>query len=89
VTSRLRDVVVTGIALTVLITILLAINPQLREETAEVVFDAQFDTLRSVVNQVAASTFGTALGYAGDNTYLFTFLVAACVLVVLMVKVLL
>lgn len=87
VTRKIRDFVVTAIALIVLFAMLLSINPDLRERVTRMVTDGQVSGVPSTISYMAESGFAVAKGYAGDNTYLFTFLVAACVFFVLMLKV--
>ena len=66
---------------------LVTIDPRLGERATQVVTDPQLQSARGTVQQVTGSAFMVVRGYAGDNTYLFTFLVAACCFVVLMLKV--
>ena len=51
------------------------------------VSDREFAVVRSTISRAASSAFAVVQGYTGDNTYLVTFLVAACIFVVLMLKV--
>jgi len=87
VTRKIRDLVVSGVTILVLCVILMAINPQLRERVTGLASDREFSGVRSAVSFAVSSTVGLVQGYAGDNTYLFTFFIAACVFVVLMLKV--
>ena len=77
----------TAIALVVLCGLLIAISPRLRERAAQVVAHPEWDVFEGKVMHVAVSSMALVHGYADGHTYLFTFLVAACVLVVLMLKV--
>lgn len=88
-TRRIRNFVVTGVGLTILFAVLLAVDPRLRDRATQMVVDREFHAVQSTISQAVAMTTGVAGDYAGDNTYMVTFLVAACVLVVLMLKALL
>jgi hypothetical protein len=66
---------------------LMSINPDLRQHAEQMAAHPDLDSLRGTVTHAIVSGMGVFQGYAGDNAYLFTFLVAACVLVVLMLKV--
>lgn len=87
VPRKIRDFVVTACALLALFAMLVSINPRLRERTAQMVSDREFEAVRSTVSQATFSVLSLVQGYAGDNAYLFTFLVAACIFFVLMQKV--
>ena len=82
-----RDFVISFAALLVLTAALVSISPRLRERAAQVVTDPQLESATGTVQQLAGSAVLMLRGYAGENTYLFTFLVAACCFVVLMLKV--
>ena len=88
-TRKIRDFVVTAIGLIVLCGILLSISPDLRERATRMVSDRQFGVVHSAVTHVATSAVETTKGFAGDNTYLFTYLIAGCVFFLLMLKVVL
>jgi hypothetical protein len=89
VTPRIRDFVVTTIGLLALCGVLLTISPDLRERATRLVSDRQFGVVHSAVNHVARTAYEATRGFAADNTYMFSFLVAACVFFVLMLKVVL
>ncbi len=84
---KIRDLVFSGIALLVLFGMLVSINPRLRERTQQMVTDPNWDSLRGTVVQAVVSSASFVHGYADHHLYLFTFLVAACVFFVLMLKV--
>ena len=84
---KARDLVISIAALVVLTAGLVSLNPRLRERAAQIATDPQWESASGTVQQVAGSAVLMLRGYAGDNTYLFTFLVAACCFVVLMLKV--
>ncbi len=77
----------TVVTLLVLFAALASINPRLRERTQEIAVNPQWESLRGTVVHAVVSSTSIVHGYAGDNTYMVTFLVAACVFVVLMLKV--
>jgi hypothetical protein len=87
VTRKIRDFVLSAIAIIALFAMLLSINPDLRERVTRLVSDRQFSVVSSAVTHVTGSAVDIAQGFAGDNTYLFAFLVAACVFFGLMLKV--
>ena len=84
---KIRDLVFTGIALVVLFGMLVSINPPLRERTREMVENPQWEPLRVALTQTVLSGTAFVHGYADHHLYLFTFLVAAVVFFVLMLKV--
>lgn len=86
VTRKIRDFAVSAIALLALLGLLLSISPDLRERVTRLASDRQFGVVQTAVSHVATVAFGATRGFAGDNTYLFGFLVTACVFFLLMVK---
>lgn len=84
---KVRDFVLSALAILTLAGLLLATSPDLRERAVRMTTDPQFDFFRGAAAQAFASSFGIVQGYAGDNNYLFVFMIAACVFVVLMLKV--
>jgi hypothetical protein len=86
VTRKIRDFAVSAIALLALFGMLLSINPDLRERVTRLASDRQFVVVQSAVSHVATVAVEATRSFAGNNTYLFGFLVAACVFFVLMVK---
>jgi hypothetical protein len=87
VPRKVGDFVAASLALAVLFVMLISISPQLRERTQQVVSNPQGSALRGTVTHAFVSGMAVVHGYAGDNTYMVTFLVAACVFTVLMLKV--
>lgn len=88
-TRHLRDIIVSVAALSLLCLLLVSISPRLRERAVELGSGdstRHFELGRSIVGHALETTLGTASGYAVSNTYLFVFLVFACVLFVLMVR---
>ncbi len=86
VTRKIRDFAVSAVALLALFGLLLSINPDLRERVTRLASDGQFAVVQSAVSHVVTVAVEATTGFAGDNTYLFGFLVAACVFFVLMAK---
>ena len=84
---KISDLIVTVLALLVLFVMLISINPDLRERTRQFVAHPQGDALQSTITHAFVSGAAVVHGYAGENTYMVTFLVAACLLTVLMLKV--
>jgi len=74
-------------ALLVLFAILVSINPRLRERTEQAVSNPQWESASGTITLAITSGMAVVHGYAGENTYLFTFLIAAVVFTVLMLKV--
>jgi hypothetical protein len=86
---QLRDIVMSLTALLLLGLMLISINPRLRERASEfggAGGSQQMDAARGVIGHAMEKTLGLTSGYAADNTYLFVFLVVACVLFVLMLR---
>jgi hypothetical protein len=87
VPKKVRDVVYTVVALTILAGLLMWVSPDLREEVTDSQADQQVAYVQAMAMHAFASTLGVVQGYAGDNNYLFVFMVAACVFVALMLRV--
>ena len=77
----------TVVTMVVLFGTLVSINPRLRERAYQFISNPQQDDVSGAVSQTLMSGTSIVRGYAGDNTYMVTFLIAACVFVVLMLKV--
>jgi hypothetical protein len=87
VSRKIRDLILTSLALLVLFAMLISINPDLRERTRQFVANPQNNALQGTVTHAMTSGVAVVHDYAGENTYLVTFLIAACVFTVLMLKV--
>lgn len=87
VSRKISDLIVTSLALLVLFAMLISINPDLRERTRQFAADPQGSALQATITHGMMSGIAVIHGYAGDHTYLFTFLIAACLFTVLMLKV--
>lgn len=87
VPRKIRDIGFTLIALLVLFGMLVSINPNLRERTKMIIEDPQWDSVRdTLVNSIVSGAI-FAQGYADHHLYMVSFLIAACVFFVLMLKV--
>jgi hypothetical protein len=87
VPRKLSDVALTGFAVIALIVLLVLISPPLREQVEHVFMESAWDVPYGMLSNTLQSGFAIVHDFAGDNTYLFTFLIAACVFFVLMIKV--
>jgi len=88
-TRQIRDLVVTLAALGVLFTMLITIDPRLRDRAGALtggVGNQQWETSRYAVHETMGTAVSLVSGYANDNIYLFAFLVVAAVLFVLMLR---
>ena len=84
---RSRDLVATIAALLVLFGVLVWVSPQVRERVTEFTGNSQeWVVPGNAVTTMFVSATGWVSTYASDNTYLFSFLVVAVVLFVLMVR---
>jgi hypothetical protein len=84
--KRFRETVIALAALAILLVMMLSINPRVRERAGDVTSSMQWDTSSTVVQHTFDSVITMMTSYAGDNVYLFAFLVAACLLFVLMLR---
>lgn len=87
VSRRVTDIGATVLAVLVLVAILASVDANVRDHLQEFVSNPQWDSMRGTVTNAVMSGFGVVHGYSSDNTLLFVFTVAACVFVVLMLKV--
>jgi hypothetical protein len=88
-TRQIRDVVLTLAALGVLFTTLISMEPRLRDRAGQLtggVSSEQLAASRQVIDSTMGSAASIFSGYANDNAYLFSFLVVAVVLFVLMLR---
>ena len=86
---RIRDVVVTLVAVCVLFALLMAVNPQVRERMGQVSGDVQtqkWDSREGPVGTLVQTAVSTTSEYASDNPILFPFVAVAAVLFVLMLR---
>jgi uncharacterized protein YjeT (DUF2065 family) len=87
VPRKLRDFILTTITLVLLVAGMASLSPQLRERTVQMVTEPGWKTLRTMTTVAVYSGFGYVGDYADYHIYLFTFLVAACVFAVLMMRI--
>jgi len=89
VRRRCRDVATALAVLIVLFGILTLINPRVRERVGEVTGDVQsqaWSTSSAPISNAAVGALSVTSGYAADNPFLFSFLIVAVVLFLLMVR---
>ncbi len=77
----------SAVTLAVLFAGLASISPRLREQTAQMISEPGLQTLRGMVTNTVVTGFSFVGDYADFHVYLFTFLVAACVFAVLMIRI--
>jgi hypothetical protein len=87
--KKFRDTAIAFVALIALLVMMISINPRVRARAGEMtggISSQQWDTGSTVVSQMVDSIIAVTSGYAGDNIYLFAFLVAACLLFLMMLR---
>lgn len=87
--KKVRDLAATLAVLGVLIAMLIAINPRVRERFAEMTASVQGRDMNSSIGPVGNAAYAAmSIGsdYAADNPFLFSFLVVAVVLFMLMLR---
>ena len=87
--KKLRELGVTVAVLAVLFGILMATNPQVRERFGEMTSTVQSGDVNSSIAPVSNAAYAAmSIGsdYAADNPFLFTFLVGAVILFMLMLR---
>jgi hypothetical protein len=87
VPRKLSDFALTLVTLLVLFAGLASINPGLRQRTAQVLTEPGMSSLRGVFTGAVGAGFSMVGDYADYHTYLFSFLVAAVVFAVLMIRI--
>jgi hypothetical protein len=87
VPRKLRDFILTIVTLVVLVAGMASLSPHLRERTVEVLTEPGWKTLRTLPTIAVNSGLGYVGDYAEYHIYLFTFLVAACVFAVMMMRI--
>jgi hypothetical protein len=88
-TRQIRDLVVSLAALGVLFTVLITVDPRLRDRAGQLtvgVSNQHWDASRNAVGDTMGTAISYVSGYANDNVYLFMFLVVAVLLFMLMLK---
>jgi hypothetical protein len=86
VLKKVRDLVATLAVLAVLFGMLMAINPRVQERFAEMTANMQGRESFGPMQSAAYAAMSIGSGYASDNPFLFSFLVVAVVLFMLMVR---
>lgn len=84
--KKLRDVAVTLAVLAVLFGMLLALSPRVHERFAELTSGVQGRESLGPVQNAAYAAMSIGSDYAAGNPYLFSFLVVAVVLFMLMLR---
>jgi ribose/xylose/arabinose/galactoside ABC-type transport system permease subunit len=84
--KKVRDLTVTLAVLVVLFGMLMAINPRVREQFTEMTRSVQGRESLGPVQNAAYAAVSIGSDYAADNPFLFSFLVAAVVLFMLMLR---
>ena len=86
--KKVRDLAATLAVLVVLFGMLMAINPRVREQFGELMSKQGRDVNSSIgpVSNAAYAAMSIGSDYAGSNPYLFSFLVVAVVLFMLMLR---
>lgn len=85
-TRQIRDLVISLAALGVLFTVLITVDPRLRDRAGQLTVDQHWDASRNAVGDTMGTAISYVSGYANDNVYLFMFLVVAAVLFMLMLR---
>lgn len=83
---KARDVVATLAVLAVLFGMIMALNPRVHERFAELTANVQGRESLAPVQNAAYAAVSIGSDYAADNPFLFSFLVVAVVLFMLMLR---
>ena len=86
---RIRDLFGTVVVLCVLFGVLVSINPRVRERFGHFaggVSDQEWSQSEGAIGNSLRSVVAVVSGFAADNTYLFSFVVVAGVLLFLMLR---
>ena len=84
--KKVGDLAATLAVLVVLLGMLMAINPRVRERFAELTSGMQGRESLGPMQNAAYAAMSIGSDYAADNPYLFSFLVVAAVLFMLMLR---
>lgn len=84
--KKVRDLVATFAVLAVLFGMLLAINPRVRERFGELMQGRDMNSSLGPMGNVATVAMSIGSDYASDNPVLFSFLVVAVVLFMLLLR---
>jgi hypothetical protein len=77
----------TVCTLVVLLGVLVSSNADLRQRTEQIIVNGQWDAVVGPLRGAVEAGSALLFGYAGDHVYQFTYLVAAVLFFVLMLKV--
>ena len=86
VVKKLRDLAATLAVLVVLFGMLMAINPRVRDQFGQMTTSVQGPESLGPMQNAAYAAVSIGSDYAADNPFLFSFLVAAVVLFMLMLR---
>jgi ribose/xylose/arabinose/galactoside ABC-type transport system permease subunit len=86
VLKKVRDLVATLAVLVVLFGMIMVINPRVHERFAELTSSVHGGESLGPVQNAAYAAMSVGSDYAADNPFLFSFLVVAVVLFMLMVR---
>ena len=86
VLKKVRDLAVTLAVLVVLFGMLMAINPRVRDQFSQMTTSVQGRESLGPMQNAAYAAVSIGSDYAADNPFLFSFLVAAVVLFMLMLR---
>jgi hypothetical protein len=86
VLKKVRDLALTLAVLVVLFGMLMAINPRVRDQFHQATSSVQGSESLGPVQNAANAALSIGTDYAADNPFLFSFLVAAVVLFMLMLR---
>jgi ribose/xylose/arabinose/galactoside ABC-type transport system permease subunit len=86
VLKKVRDLAATLAVLVVLFGMLMAINPRVRDQFGEMTRSVQGRESLGPVQNAAYAAVSIGSDYAADNPFLFSFLVVAVVLFMLMLR---
>jgi hypothetical protein len=86
VLKKVRDTAATLAVLVVLFGMVMAINPRVHERFAELTTSVQGRESLGTVQNAAYAAVSIGSDYAADNPFLFSFLVVAVVLFMLMIR---
>ena len=84
--KKARDLAATLAVLAVLLGILMAVNPRVREQFATMTSTVEGRESLGPVQNAAYAAVSIGSDYASDNPFLFSFLVVAVVLFMLMLR---
>ena len=85
--KRIRDLVATIVSLLIILAVLVRFSPEVRDRVKLMTSSTQeWSEQGNFVQHVVVSASSMATGFASDNTYLFSFVVVAVVILALMLR---